>query len=99
MKCHDFHLRMVVFRKKKRISRLLPPVKLGTDRNKLFRSRDWLSANQGPVFPDSVGSWIKYWIVRDSSVNYNLSFDLRAPGTETSKQPIRTRYLGHVTGY
>eukprot|EP00116_Pleurobrachia_bachei_P017124 sb/3477386/ len=35
----------------------------GTDRNKLtanqnslFRSRDWLSANQGPVFPDSVGS-------------------------------------------
>eukprot|EP00116_Pleurobrachia_bachei_P017770 sb/3478032/ len=27
-----------------------------TDRNNsLFRSRDWLSANQGPVFPDSVG--------------------------------------------
>eukprot|EP00116_Pleurobrachia_bachei_P012122 sb/3472384/ len=24
--------------------------------NSLFRSRDWLSANQGPVFPDSVGS-------------------------------------------
>eukprot|EP00116_Pleurobrachia_bachei_P014213 sb/3474475/ len=22
----------------------------------IFRSRDWLSANQGPVFPDSVGS-------------------------------------------
>eukprot|EP00116_Pleurobrachia_bachei_P004316 sb/3464578/ len=92
--------------KHSQLSRLLPPVKPGTDRNKLttnqnslFRSRDWLSANQGPVFPDSVGSWIKYWIVRDSSVNYNLSFDLRAPGTETSKQPIRTRYLGHVTGY
>ena len=36
--------------------------RLGTDRNKeapnqnsLFISRDWFSANQGPVFPDSVG--------------------------------------------
>eukprot|EP00116_Pleurobrachia_bachei_P017684 sb/3477946/ len=27
-----------------------------TNQNSLFRSRDWLSANQGPVFPDSVGS-------------------------------------------
>eukprot|EP00116_Pleurobrachia_bachei_P011169 sb/3471431/ len=27
-----------------------------TNQNTLFRSRDWLSANQGPVFPDSVGS-------------------------------------------
>eukprot|EP00116_Pleurobrachia_bachei_P004876 sb/3465138/ len=26
-------------------------------KNSLFRSRDWLSANQGPVFPDSVNSW------------------------------------------
>eukprot|EP00116_Pleurobrachia_bachei_P016034 sb/3476296/ len=25
-----------------------------TNQNSLFRSRDWLSANQGPVFPDSV---------------------------------------------
>ena len=24
----------------------------------LFRSHDWLSANQGPVFPDSAGSWL-----------------------------------------
>eukprot|EP00116_Pleurobrachia_bachei_P012106 sb/3472368/ len=27
-----------------------------TNQNLLFRSRDWLSANQGPVFPDLVGS-------------------------------------------
>eukprot|EP00116_Pleurobrachia_bachei_P003645 sb/3463907/ len=27
-----------------------------TNQNSLFRSRDWLSANQGPVFSDSVGS-------------------------------------------
>eukprot|EP00116_Pleurobrachia_bachei_P005008 sb/3465270/ len=27
---------------------------LGTNQNFLFRSRDWLSANQGPVFPDWV---------------------------------------------
>eukprot|EP00116_Pleurobrachia_bachei_P017564 sb/3477826/ len=25
-----------------------------TNQNSLFKSRDWLSANQGPVFPDSV---------------------------------------------
>ena len=25
-----------------------------TNQNSLFRSRDWLTANQGPVFPDSV---------------------------------------------
>ena len=24
----------------------------------VIRSRDWLSANQGPVVPDSVGSWL-----------------------------------------
>eukprot|EP00116_Pleurobrachia_bachei_P009984 sb/3470246/ len=28
-----------------------------TNQDSLFRSRDWLSANQGPVFLDSVGSW------------------------------------------
>ena len=28
----------------------------GTNQKSLFRSRDWLSANQGPVFPGSVGS-------------------------------------------
>ena len=27
------------------------------NQNSSFRSRDWLSANQGPVFPDLVGSW------------------------------------------
>eukprot|EP00116_Pleurobrachia_bachei_P005074 sb/3465336/ len=45
------------------------------NQNSLFRSCDWLSTNQGPVFPDSVVTYRK------------------------SKQPIRTRYLGHVTGY
>eukprot|EP00116_Pleurobrachia_bachei_P014189 sb/3474451/ len=29
---------------------------LTTNQNLSFRSRDWLSANQGPVFPDLVGS-------------------------------------------
>eukprot|EP00116_Pleurobrachia_bachei_P006184 sb/3466446/ len=29
--------------------------------NSLFRSRDWLSANQGPVFPDSVGSCLSLY--------------------------------------
>eukprot|EP00116_Pleurobrachia_bachei_P018547 sb/3478809/ len=28
-----------------------------TNQNSLFRSFYWLSANQGPIFPDSVGSW------------------------------------------
>ena len=31
-----------------------------TNQNSLFRSRDCSSANQGPVFPDSVGSWKKH---------------------------------------
>eukprot|EP00116_Pleurobrachia_bachei_P011599 sb/3471861/ len=35
---------------------LLHRYKLTTNQNSLFRSRDWSSANQGPVFPDSVGS-------------------------------------------
>eukprot|EP00116_Pleurobrachia_bachei_P013864 sb/3474126/ len=30
--------------------------KLATNQHSLFRSRDWLSTNQGPIFPDSVGS-------------------------------------------
>eukprot|EP00116_Pleurobrachia_bachei_P004161 sb/3464423/ len=44
-----------------------------SNQNSLFRSRDCLSANQGPV----------YILVTH----------------QFSKQPIRTRYLGHVTGY
>ena len=41
----------------------VPGVKLGflaTNQNSLLRSRDWLSANQAPVFPNSVGSWPPY---------------------------------------
>eukprot|EP00116_Pleurobrachia_bachei_P017578 sb/3477840/ len=35
--------------------------------NSLFRSRDWLSANHGPVFRNSVGSWVL--VTNLSSVN------------------------------
>eukprot|EP00116_Pleurobrachia_bachei_P003538 sb/3463800/ len=38
-----------------------------TNQNSLFRSRDWLSANQGPVFPDSVGSCHVVVLIRASS--------------------------------
>ena len=31
-------------------------IHLGMRHILLFRSRDWLSANQGPLFPDSIGS-------------------------------------------
>ena len=31
----------------------------GEVKNQLFRSHDWLSANQGPLFPSSVGSWVR----------------------------------------
>eukprot|EP00116_Pleurobrachia_bachei_P010825 sb/3471087/ len=51
-----------------------------------FRSRDWLSANQGPVFPKNYLQKILLPL-------------LYLDPTETSKQPIRTRYLGHVTSY
>eukprot|EP00116_Pleurobrachia_bachei_P004523 sb/3464785/ len=30
-----------------------------TNQNSLFRSRDWLSSIQGPVFPESVTSWLE----------------------------------------
>eukprot|EP00116_Pleurobrachia_bachei_P002928 sb/3463190/ len=33
------------------------PAHVNNQSESLFRSRDWLSANQGPVLPDSVGSW------------------------------------------
>eukprot|EP00116_Pleurobrachia_bachei_P012398 sb/3472660/ len=50
----------------------------------LFRSRDWLSANQGPVLPNSV---VLSWL--------NGTLKIR----NRPKQPTKTRYLGHVTGY
>eukprot|EP00116_Pleurobrachia_bachei_P014994 sb/3475256/ len=34
-----------------------------TNQNSLFRSLDWLSANQGPVFPDSVDSYFELSVV------------------------------------
>eukprot|EP00116_Pleurobrachia_bachei_P007017 sb/3467279/ len=60
---------------------------LTTNQNSLFMSCDWLSANQGPVFPDSVGSYEKS----------NLFSWRRRKGALL--RPIRTRYLCHVTGY
>eukprot|EP00116_Pleurobrachia_bachei_P006062 sb/3466324/ len=51
--------------------------KLTTNQNSLFRSRDWLSANQGPVFA--------YLVVKSPD--------------HPVQEPIRTRHLGHVTGY
>eukprot|EP00116_Pleurobrachia_bachei_P011464 sb/3471726/ len=32
------------------------------DQNSLFRSRDWLSVNQGPVFPDLVDSCLEFYL-------------------------------------
>eukprot|EP00116_Pleurobrachia_bachei_P016079 sb/3476341/ len=40
--------------------------KLITNQNSLFRSRDWLSANQRPVFPDWVGSCSNSYPINDS---------------------------------
>eukprot|EP00116_Pleurobrachia_bachei_P007169 sb/3467431/ len=39
------------------LTKFQEPTETITNQNSLFRSRDWLSANQGPVFPDSVSSW------------------------------------------
>ena len=38
-----------------------------TNQNPLFRSRDWLSANQGAVFPDSVGFYLGRMVGRGQS--------------------------------
>eukprot|EP00116_Pleurobrachia_bachei_P015387 sb/3475649/ len=43
---------------------------MATNQNSLFRSRDWLSANQGPVFPDTVEQCPKH-----------ISGGVRAPET------------------
>eukprot|EP00116_Pleurobrachia_bachei_P017006 sb/3477268/ len=58
-----------------------------TNQNSLCRSRDWLPANQGP--PETK---------QPIRTHVMLSNKIIEPA-ETSKQPIRTRYLGHVTGY
>eukprot|EP00116_Pleurobrachia_bachei_P006734 sb/3466996/ len=112
------------------------------DVDSLFRSRDWLLANQGPVFPDSVvqiththttqihicklilirGEEI-YWERKvkpeqergSSETRHNARYlkllveiNIKLEACESShtmtlslnrNRPIRTRYLGHVTGY
>eukprot|EP00116_Pleurobrachia_bachei_P001577 sb/3461839/ len=96
----------------------------------LFRSRDWLSANQDPYLVGSLLYILTYrlqmiylsvlqeptdtrlvisqsgtsfpYSVGDMDTGKVLSISLCTLGNwkwETSKQPIRTRYLGHVTGY
>eukprot|EP00116_Pleurobrachia_bachei_P005557 sb/3465819/ len=65
-----------------------------TNQNSLFRSSGWLSANQGPAFPNShVRSFTE---IGGGECSYRLYY---VEPTETSKELIRTRYLGHVTGY
>eukprot|EP00116_Pleurobrachia_bachei_P010546 sb/3470808/ len=39
-----------------------------TNQKSLFKSRDWLSANQGPVFPDSVGSYLLCFSMSGKSI-------------------------------
>ena len=38
------------------VDKLIKEELAGTNQSSLFRSRDWSSANQGPVFPGSVSS-------------------------------------------
>eukprot|EP00116_Pleurobrachia_bachei_P007539 sb/3467801/ len=92
--------------------------KLTTNQNSLFRSRDWFSANQGPVFHVLLHPvWPSHGngknLVHHSFLQWVCSQTPSSlvPGSSTScgtwlscnpgrsKQPIRTRYLGHVTGY
>eukprot|EP00116_Pleurobrachia_bachei_P000562 sb/3460824/ len=54
-------------------------------------SRDLLSPNQGPVFPNI--SPVKLCLVCFTAGMVCCT------GCSPGKQPIRTRYLGHVTGY
>eukprot|EP00116_Pleurobrachia_bachei_P008735 sb/3468997/ len=67
----------------------------GCEENSLFRSRDWSSANQGPVF-------LALYVQFNSTgipiqVKTRMNSLVQEP-TKTSKQPIITRYLCHVTG-
>eukprot|EP00116_Pleurobrachia_bachei_P006752 sb/3467014/ len=64
--------------------------KLTTNQNSLFRSRDWLSANQGPVFPDSVGSCTRHTLTKDKTTTKVQRTDRN---TLTGYQPIRDQYF------
>eukprot|EP00116_Pleurobrachia_bachei_P017092 sb/3477354/ len=50
-----------------------PKQALTTNQNSLFRSRHWLSANQGPVFLDSVGSCLPVSWSRASSPLHQIT--------------------------
>eukprot|EP00116_Pleurobrachia_bachei_P009426 sb/3469688/ len=97
------------------LSRLSLTLSLSPSSNSLFKSRDWLSANQGPVFSNSVEKthiWSParshqfcYHYIHTSHLSWKahtrdcMCATKSQPRSDTSKQPIRTRYLGHVTGY
>eukprot|EP00116_Pleurobrachia_bachei_P015389 sb/3475651/ len=59
------------------IKRALPCPPLTSTMNSLFRSRDWLSANQGTVFPDSIS--ITYQVVSGSPRHANTDNPLFLP--------------------
>eukprot|EP00116_Pleurobrachia_bachei_P019063 sb/3479325/ len=69
-----------------------------TNQNSLFRSSDWLSVNQGPVFPDLVGSWynvqtfsglpiVASGVVCDSSSMSQCTFEA-GPGRCSHQQDV-----------
>eukprot|EP00116_Pleurobrachia_bachei_P011724 sb/3471986/ len=60
-----------------------------TNRNSIFRSRDWLSANQGPVFR---GSYI-YQTLYSGTETSKQPIRTRYLGHLTGYQPIRDQYL------
>ena len=49
-------------------------IKLTTNWNLLFRPRDWLSANQGSAFPDSVASYLSVDLLSSASMFFSFWF-------------------------
>eukprot|EP00116_Pleurobrachia_bachei_P004707 sb/3464969/ len=68
-----------------------------TNQNSLFRSRDWLSANQGPDF--LIRSTPPPPAPAATLVGLLLRICCHVTSFPQIKQPIRTRYLDHVTRY
>eukprot|EP00116_Pleurobrachia_bachei_P006379 sb/3466641/ len=60
-----------------------------TNQNSLYRSRDWLSANQGPVFTDSVGSYYISLLAILSPLDCHCC--VRPPRTRASSYPVNRR--------
>ena len=64
-----------------------------TNQNPVFRSGDWLSANQGPVFADSVGP---YSVVPWDEVAWKNTF---LSGARIEKQKRRSGANGGFSGF